>query len=89
MEKTRTTPLHPQSDGMVVRFNRTILNHLALFVSRNQRLGPEVAVVPSGIPESNSREYRLHSITDRVWARVELPCDLLFERSPDAPCSPE
>jgi len=24
MDKTRTTPLHPQSDGMVERFNRTI-----------------------------------------------------------------
>ncbi|GBN29171.1 Retrovirus-related Pol polyprotein from transposon 412 [Araneus ventricosus] len=34
--KTRTTALHPESDGMVERFNRTILNHLYLFVSRNQ-----------------------------------------------------
>ncbi|GBM77913.1 Transposon Ty3-I Gag-Pol polyprotein, partial [Araneus ventricosus] len=34
--KTRTTALHPESDGMVERFNRTILNHLSLFVSRNQ-----------------------------------------------------
>ncbi|GBN25970.1 Retrovirus-related Pol polyprotein from transposon 17.6, partial [Araneus ventricosus] len=34
--KTRTTALHPESDGMVERFNRTILNHLSLFVSKNQ-----------------------------------------------------
>ncbi|GBO07677.1 Retrovirus-related Pol polyprotein from transposon 297 [Araneus ventricosus] len=34
--KTRTTALHPESDGMVKRFNRTILNHLSLFVSKNQ-----------------------------------------------------
>ncbi|GBM21044.1 hypothetical protein AVEN_5759-1 [Araneus ventricosus] len=34
--KTRTTALHPESDGIVQRFNRTILNHLSLFVSRNQ-----------------------------------------------------
>ncbi|GBN68852.1 Retrovirus-related Pol polyprotein from transposon 412, partial [Araneus ventricosus] len=34
--KTRKTALHPESDGMVERFNRTILNHLSLFVSNNQ-----------------------------------------------------
>ncbi|GBN01692.1 Retrovirus-related Pol polyprotein from transposon 412 [Araneus ventricosus] len=34
--KTRTTALHPESDGMVERFNRTILKYLSLFVSRNQ-----------------------------------------------------
>ncbi|GBM17442.1 Retrovirus-related Pol polyprotein from transposon 412 [Araneus ventricosus] len=37
--KTGTTALYPESDGMVERFNRTILNlieALYLFVSRNQ-----------------------------------------------------
>ncbi|GBM49181.1 Retrovirus-related Pol polyprotein from transposon 412 [Araneus ventricosus] len=29
--KTRTTALHPESDGMVERLNRTILNHLSSF----------------------------------------------------------
>ncbi|GFX58759.1 hypothetical protein TNCV_804631 [Trichonephila clavipes] len=29
IDKTKTTPLHPQSDGMVERFNRTILNNLS------------------------------------------------------------
>lgn len=37
IDKTRTTPLHPQSDGMVERFNRTILNYLAKFVDDNQK----------------------------------------------------
>lgn len=37
IDKTRTTALHPQSDGMVERFNRTILNYLAKFVNDNQR----------------------------------------------------
>ena len=36
MHKTRTTPLHPQSDGMVERFNRTIENQLAAYVAENQ-----------------------------------------------------
>ena len=35
--KTRTTPLRPQSDGMVERFNKTLLTQLALFTSQNQQ----------------------------------------------------
>lgn len=35
--KTRTTPGYPQSDGMVERFNRTLLNALASFVDSHQR----------------------------------------------------
>ena len=34
--KTRTTPYHPESDGMVERFNRTLLMMLALFAGKNR-----------------------------------------------------
>ena len=34
--KTRTTPYHPASDGMVERFNRTLLMMLAMFVDENR-----------------------------------------------------
>ncbi|UYV71059.1 K02A2.6-like [Cordylochernes scorpioides] len=37
IEKTKTKPLHPQSDGMVGRFNRTLTQHLTMFVDKNQR----------------------------------------------------
>jgi hypothetical protein len=37
IHKTRTSPLHPQSDGMVERFNRTLENSLTVFVQEHQR----------------------------------------------------
>ena len=37
IEKTRTTPYHPQSDGMVERMNRTIQDMLAKYVADHQR----------------------------------------------------
>ena len=36
IQKTRTTPYHPQSDGMVERNNRTILTMLSAFVNEHQ-----------------------------------------------------
>ena len=37
IKKTWTTPLHPQSDGMVERLNRTLEAMLSNFVQENQR----------------------------------------------------
>ena len=35
--KTRTTPYHPSRNGMVERFNHTLLNMISVYVSENQR----------------------------------------------------
>ena len=37
IKKTRTTPMHPQSDGMVERYNRTLKAQVAMFVENHQR----------------------------------------------------
>ncbi|XP_041929155.1 uncharacterized protein K02A2.6-like [Alosa sapidissima] len=37
IRKTRTTPLHPQSDGLVERFNRTLAVQLAILADRQQK----------------------------------------------------
>ncbi|PIK45091.1 Retrovirus-related Pol polyprotein from transposon [Apostichopus japonicus] len=36
INKTRTTPFHPQSDGMVERFNRTLAEMLSAVVAKDQ-----------------------------------------------------
>ena len=35
VSKTRTTPYHPQSDGLVERFNHTLLNMLSIAAQRD------------------------------------------------------
>lgn len=37
IKKTRTTALHPQSDGQVERQHQTIINYLAKYISENQK----------------------------------------------------
>ena len=37
IQKTRTTPYHPQSDGMVERFNKTLVTMLSSYVADNHR----------------------------------------------------
>ena len=37
IRKTRTTPYHPQSDGMVERFNKTLAAMLSKYVNNNHR----------------------------------------------------
>ncbi|GBM38938.1 hypothetical protein AVEN_271052-1 [Araneus ventricosus] len=74
--KTRTTALHPESDGMVERFNRTILNHLSLFVSNNQtdwdtHLPPFLLAYSSAVHEVTGL-----TPAENVFGRtLRLPCD--------------
>ncbi|UYV63913.1 K02A2.6-like [Cordylochernes scorpioides] len=77
--KTTTTPLHPQSDGMVERFNKTMVEHLSKVVEQNQRDWDRR--LPLFL-----MAYRaaIHETTGQTPAKVmfgrelRLPCDLEF-----------
>ncbi|GFW46694.1 retrovirus-related Pol polyprotein from transposon 412 [Trichonephila clavipes] len=91
IDKTKTTHLHPQSDGLVERFNRTILNNLSVMVSKNQQDWDQK--VPLFLLAYRSAAFtRLPDIHHPRCFLAEifaLPCDLLFGRPPDTPSSPE
>ena len=79
IRKTRTTPCHPQSDGMVERFNKTMEEHLSKVVDEHQkdwdRHLPFLLMA-----------YRaaVHDTTGQTPSKVvfgrdlRLPCDLVF-----------
>ncbi|GFU41615.1 retrovirus-related Pol polyprotein from transposon 412 [Trichonephila clavipes] len=90
IDKTKTTPLHPQSDGMVERFNRTILNNLSLMVSKNQQDWDQKVPLFLLAYRSAVHETTGYSPSQMFLAGIFVsPCDLLFGRPPDTPSSPE
>ncbi|GFX00478.1 retrovirus-related Pol polyprotein from transposon 412 [Trichonephila clavipes] len=90
IDKTKTTPLHPQTDGMVERFNRTILNNLSLMVSKNQQDWDQKVPLFLLAYRSAVHETTGYSPSQMLFGRdLRLPCDLLFGRPPDTPSSPE
>ncbi|GBM18796.1 Retrovirus-related Pol polyprotein from transposon 412 [Araneus ventricosus] len=87
--KTRTTALHPESDGMVEKFNRTILNHLSLFVSKNQTDWDTHLPLFRLAYRSADHEVTGFTPADMFFGRtLRLPCDILFGRPSDTPSSP-
>ncbi|UYV69434.1 K02A2.6-like, partial [Cordylochernes scorpioides] len=79
IRKTRTTPLHPQSDGMVERFNKTMEEHLSKVVEQHQR--DWYVRLP---PFLMAYRAAIHETTGQTPAKImfgrelRLPCDLEF-----------
>ncbi|GFX29206.1 retrovirus-related Pol polyprotein from transposon 412 [Trichonephila clavipes] len=89
IDKTRTT-LHLQSDGMVERFNRTLLNSLSRLVSSNQQDRDKKLPFFLLANRSTVHETTGYSPSQMLFGRdLRLPADLLFSRPPDAPLAPE
>lgn len=86
IKKTRTTPYHPQSDGMVERFNRTLETQLSKFADLNQKDWD--MHIPYLLLAYRSA---IHDTTSCSPARmmlgreVKLPIDLMFGRPEEEP----
>ena len=83
MKKTRTTPLHPQSDGMVERYNRTLEHQLAIFVNENQRDWDEH--IPLLLMAYRTAIHESTGITPAkmmMGRQLRLPLDLLMGPTP-------
>ena len=88
IHKTRTTSYHPQSDGMVERFNQTLERYLAKVVESRQKdwdehIQPFLLSYRSAVHESTA-----HTPAFANFGReLRLPADLLTGIPPDAPHS--
>ena len=79
--KTRTTPLHPQSDGMVERFNRTLEAQLSKFVDDHQRDWDQLVPMMLMAYRSAIHESTGCSPATLMFGRnLKLPIDILYGR---------
>lgn len=77
IEKTRTTAMRPQSDGMVERANRTIQNMLSAFVADHQKDWDEYLPLLMMAYMSAVHESTGYSACKMIFGReVNLPLDL-------------
>ena len=81
VDKTRTTALHPQSDGMVERFNRTLESMLSAFVAENQRDWDKLLPYLMMAYRSSEHETTGVSPVEMMFGRpINLPIDLYLGR---------
>ncbi|KAG5885997.1 hypothetical protein JTB14_025391 [Gonioctena quinquepunctata] len=79
IRKTRSTALHPQSDGMVERMNRTINRHLSKVVSDHQRDWDQYLHLFLMAYRSAVHESTGQTPASIIMGReLRLPCDLKF-----------
>ena len=85
IRKTRTTPLHPQSDGMVERFNRTLGQELAKFCKDGQDEWDEKLPMLLMAYRSAEHETTAYTPAQMMTGReMHLPIDLITDApSPD------
>jgi len=78
IKKTRTTALHPQSDGQVERQHQTIINYLAKFISENQKNWDQWISMFLLAYRSSKHEFTNITAAKLYLSRdLRLPLDLL------------
>ena len=86
IEKTRTSPLLPQSDGQVERYNRTLVEMLRGKLKESQegwdlQLQPCMMAYRSSIHESTGETPNMLML----GREIEVPLDVITESTPDSP----
>lgn len=90
VKKTRTTALHPQSDGQVERQHRTILNYLSKFIAENQKDWDRW--IPMYLMAARSSKHETTKFTPAemyLGQDLRLPLDLIRGCSPSSLSSDE
>jgi hypothetical protein len=84
VSKMRTTPLHPQSDGMVERYIETIEEHLRKVVASHQRDWDERLPLFLIAYRASTQDTTGLTPVSLVFGReIPLTCDLLYGVPPD------
>ena len=82
IDKTRTTPLRPQSDGMVERFNRILEAMLSKFAGENQKDWDQYLPLLMMAYRSSVHESTGFTPNEMMFGReVLLPLDLVIGRA--------
>ena len=83
IKKTRTTPYHPQSDGMVERFNKTLTTMLSAFVDQHQRDWDKY--IPFVMMAYRASEHETTGQTPNslmLGRELSTPLDIMYEMPP-------
>ena len=83
IDKKRCSPGHPQNNGLVERFNKTLLDMLAKYVDSNQRNWDKYLPLVMLAYRSSVHDSTGFSPALLTFGReIELPCDLLYGCGP-------
>ncbi len=84
VKKTRTTPLRPQSDGLVERFNRTLATQLAILTSQHQRDWDQHLPLVLWAYRTAVQESSQYTPAALMFGReLRTPVDLVFGSPPE------
>jgi transposase InsO family protein len=89
IEKTRTSSYHPQCDGQVERFNRTVQQMLKMFVNENRSDWDEhLPYVMMAYRSSRQDSTGCTPNWLMLGREVSLPIDIMYGRPPTMPDQP-
>ena len=78
IHKTRTTAYRPSANGQVERFNRTLMDAVRCFVSRNSSWDEHLAQLSGALRASVNRQTGHTPNMLMLGREVNLPADLMF-----------